>query len=182
MTLYRKSLVILFPYAIGLILTSCVRYRIEEGTGRCLPKRPNFRLAHSNRKNASNGVLNTHALYVRREHYCHYGRAFYYYYRFFDTGHVMHRSCALTREPTVEDGNSFEGCDIGYYTVDGKHVTIELFVPHNGGSYIKSRLTIEGDSLIDCGAWLRDNPKVRKMRQATYVIQPMEGLITKPDW
>ena len=183
------SVVLLFCCLAGGSLMSCVNYHYLAEERRRLPKTPNFRLKGELLPGASAGLVDPHSLYVKEGLSERTGDIYYHYYRFWEDGHVLHRSLAMTTPPTLADGESFYGCDVGYYTIDGHALLIELFVPDpdEGAVYETVEAELTDDNIMETRSWVRgfftEKAGIReyyppKVYHKIYV-GPMAG---EPDW
>jgi hypothetical protein len=107
--------------------TACANYEYVAGEGRrVLPKHPQYHLKGQLQPGAMSRVLDPQAIYV-------FAYAFensstkYWYYRFWEDGQVLHRSRSASAFPTQAEADNMWGCDVGYYTLDGNTLRIELF-------------------------------------------------------
>lgn len=107
-------------------------------------------------------------------------RIYYAYYKFWDTGQVV-SSCAAPMYPSVTEINSFYCTKVGYYTIKGNKVIIELFTYENSQffwTYNKEHFLIENGSLFFY--------KTKSISRKSYTV-PLQlycpGILSaKPDW
>ncbi len=167
---------ILATTAVLALATSCSTfYRDEEG--RAYPKRPNYSL--KGELSLENNPVDTSCLYVFAWSDVEEG-VYYHWLRFWEDGHVLHKSVRADRQPTQDDGNSFSGCDMGYYVVSSNKVFVETFAPVDWGRYGMMQLALVGDDLVLRQSGLRGSrPRhAARMYKKTFV----GDLTSTPDW
>jgi hypothetical protein len=106
----------------------------------------------------------------------------FHFYRFWPDGRVIHRTILMTHRPTSADGDDFRARQrsnfrVGYYTVAGSQIIIELFVAEEGGTYSRRKgvLSASGIAMMD--------PIHRKLFTTYERVQfPKNTMVQQPDW
>lgn len=100
--------------------------------------------------------------------------------RFWRTGHMMNKLVDDYTDLTSIDLVNF--ATIGYYRVEGRHLTMESFVSVNGGQYGYGKFRIENDgSITSLSMGYRISKQIPIPQQN---FKPVEvGVLTlQPDW
>ena len=179
-----KNIIVLYGL-MGGMLTSCVNYQFIQGEMRIVPKDPAYQLKGKLLPGAADGIVDPFSIYLYESQISR--NISYHYYRFWDDGHVSHRSIGIDHLPTREEAESFWGCDVGFYTLDNQQLLIELFVPDSsaGGRYLMVEAEVVDGDIVEKKSWLRGlyRADIRvysppRIYQKVY-IGKME---TQPDW
>ena len=168
-----------------------IPFNVKGGAAYPLPKAPRWSVKH---RDASNAALlpDPHSLYVNR-----YSREHitgippgpddgYNFYRFWPDGRVIHRSAELMHRPTSTDGDDFRDTQgwnfhVGYYTVVGSEIIIELFVAEEGGTYERKKGVLSADDIaIPSGLKYVGIP--RYVYHYERVEFPKNAMVQQPDW
>lgn len=177
-----KNSIIIMCCSIGGLLTSCTNYSVQNG--RVLPKAPDYQLKGKLDPGATAGVLDPNAIYVFQDAEYRQGLILHFYYRFWEDGHV-YQSAGLQTPPTRKDAESFYRRMVGYYTLEGQTLLIELFAYSSGsfgGRYYVVEAEIVGDDILVKKEYSRAAPwrsfeYTRMFRKVD--MGPLSGI---PDW
>ena len=168
-----------------------IPFNVKDGAAYPLPKVPAWSLKHRDLSKADL-LPDPHSLYVY-----HYSREQttgnpatlvdgYQFYRFWPDGRVIHRSAMLTHRPTSADGDDFRDSPrwnfhVGYYTVVGSQIIIELFVAEEGGTYERKKGVLSaGGIAIMAGLKYVGIPKY--IYHYERVQFPKNVMVQQPDW
>lgn len=112
------------------------------------PKKQNFSLTGQSFK--SNALLSTNRLYRATKPFLNYdGKVFISFMGFYGDGKLIFSSTEQNQLLAVAEKNSLESAStIGRYTTDQQKISVELFLPMDGGTYNRVEGIIKKDSII----------------------------------
>lgn len=129
-------------------LAACSRGRwISDDAYR--PKKQHFSVAKSSFKNSS--FIDNNRVYVLTRPFVNYdNRVFRSFMGFYDDGTVVFSSALENdlRDAVQQKSSMNTASTIGQYTTDGQNLTVELFLPADGGTYHQMKGVIKGDTII----------------------------------
>src|SRR5687767_10829694 len=142
--LLRSLFYIILPI---LYVSACgVPYYLNsEGSSR--PRNPNFKLKGALENFNGTYLVDTNAVYLNIDFDIHAGPfhfdTLYHFDRYFPDGHYF-SSGHFEQIPTKEDFEKLEKGTIGYYTLKGSEILIEIFTRNAFGAYFLTNFEWKG--------------------------------------
>lgn len=167
--------------ALLFLLAGC-RNTVSISEHRCAPRKPTFTISPPESPYGRGEGIDFDAVYCTSltSNKWNVSGTVYRYYRFWPNGRVLSRHIA--HPPTGEDAEDFSDGHIGYYRLNNRRVTIELFVPDSGTmnwgyETIEARLA---DNVLE-------ETEIRLGERTAETLFPysklrLDGLRREPDW
>ncbi len=113
------------------------------------PKKPKFSVIKSSFK--SNSLIDNNSLYMFKRPFLNYdGRELISFMGFYEDGQLIFDNTEQNQLVSmVKEKSSFETAStIGYYTTEEEKITVELFLPADGGIYRQINGIVKKDTII----------------------------------
>jgi hypothetical protein len=151
--------------------------------GRYIPKSPEFSIIPEEHSYENIGLDFDSIYYEKMVSYLNKVKHMSYtYYRFWPNGRVI-RKASESVFPTKAEVEKLNDSRIGYYYVDEREITIELFLPDStilNWGYFKIYGVIEDGRIKITGSETRG--EINHFDPIYYITKQFNNLTEKPDW